>query len=92
MTNISPVTVRRFSAVMKNEKPIAIELSKADGLLNRIKIESTSDNRVLYGYGHNAGLDIPYLKDKLNSFCEQIKDGTKLFKEILEWGLKNPNK
>lgn len=89
MTNISPVTVRKFGAVMKNDRPIAIELTKAEGLLNRIKVESTADNRVLYGYGNKSGLDMEYFKGKLNDICTQIKDGAKLFKEIMEWGLKN---
>ena len=90
MTSINPTTVRRFSAVMKNEKPVAIELAKADGILNRVKVESTSDNRVMYGYANNSGLDMVYFKDKLSDVCDKIKEGAKLFKEIMEWGLKKP--
>ena len=95
MVNISS-SVKQFAATTRNERQVLLTLSKDEtrGFLNRIKVESADDEnkRMLYSYASNKGLDMMYFKDKLNDMCDQIKEGSKLFREIMEWGLKKPNK
>ncbi|MBQ7763958.1 hypothetical protein IJ384_01175 [bacterium] len=89
MVNGISMTSKKFEGVMKkNAEKISFNLKKENGMLNEIKVKS--DEVPVYNYVKKQGFnseDIEYIKDKLGSFCEEIKDGAKLFKEIMEYGL-----
>ena len=41
----------------------------------------------VYNYAFKKGLDVEYFKEVMTDFCQQVKDGSRLLKEIFEYGL-----
>lgn len=82
----TPIT-REFTGVLKeNAERVTFNLAKSqEGVLNNLSIR-TQDGKA-YNYACNKGLDMEHFKAKTESVCQKIKDGAKLFKEIMEYGL-----
>ena len=92
LNNVSRVNTtafsREFTGVLKeNAGRVTINLSKSkEGVLNELAIKA--QNGEAYNYACKKGLDMEFFKSKMASVCEHIQEGKKLFKEIMEYGLK----
>ena len=84
---MNSTTIRRFEGVIRETgERAAIKLeNSSNGVLNGLRFET--NNRPVYNYVYNNGLDTELAKGKIAGFCERLKDGAKLFKEIMEAGL-----
>ena len=80
-------TVRRFEGVLeKTSEKACIRLeNNSAGLLNGLKLEV--NDRPVYGYVCQKGIDKEHVNNKIASFCERIKEGKKLFEDIMKSGL-----
>ena len=78
---------REFAGVLKESgERVSVNLQKTTGgMLNSVKINK--ENTPVYSYSYTKGLDTDYFKEKMNTFCGKIKDGAKLFEEIMKYGL-----
>ena len=87
---ISPVT-RRFEGVLKeNAERITFNIGKSEqGVLNSVRVntEKMGQEKPVYNYAFKKGLDVEYFKEVMTDFCQQVKDGSRLLKEIFEYGL-----
>ena len=86
LTTATP-TIRRFGGVLeKTSEKACIKLeNNSAGILNGLKFEV--NEKPVYGCACKKGLDKEHVLGKISDFCERIKDGKKLFEDIMKSGL-----
>ena len=86
ISNVAP-TVRKFEGVIeKTSEKACIRLeNNSAGVLNGLKLEV--NEMPVYGYVCKKGIDKEFVKGKLARFCEHLKEGKKLFEDIIKSGL-----